>query len=347
MATRSIPASGSTECPPAPKSFEPEDSTPGPAKSSGLIPDDESVVDDILSWDWRPKGQGTPGRDWALPAKPEASHEASHEASPLVPPQPVDKAAKPKWYLGFDCATKTFAFSLSRIDLDAFAAAKTRLRTCMRAALEVLRRASATLDACRGAGPELCHVAELVRKIAPVVAAADLESKSFVRIADGETVDLFPGRADEDIATVERLRAVSRYVGGRIRPAIQRIVPVGEAVRIIIEFQLGANAPSRAVAAALVTLFAEEDVRIVGPTLKNKIATCEEGRYYHFAAKYSTSYGANKAHAKYNFARIEEVFGTEIPPTRPPALRGHIADSFMQIVGDLVHGSDENAASLF
>jgi hypothetical protein len=178
------------------------------------------------------------------------------------------------------------------------------------------------------------------------VAAIDAETRNFVRIIDGSTADLFPGRADDDIPTVERLRAVARYVASRVRPAVAAIVPPGERLRVVVEFQMGPNAKARAVAAALIALFSEEDVIIVGPTLKNKIATCEEGRYCYFAERYKTSYSANKAHASYNFARLEALFGSTIPPTVPATLRGHIADSFMQVIGYLVHGPDEKMAAL-
>jgi hypothetical protein len=267
------------------------------------------------------------------PAPPDAA------PAPALPESPPD-AARPRWHLGFDCATKTFAFSLSRVDLDAFAAGRERIRARARAILEVARRAEAL------AAADPAAAARLVAEVAPAAAALDAETRDFVRIVDGETVDLFPGRADDDIPTVERLRAVARYVAARVRPAVAAAVPPGERLRVVVEFQMGPNAKARAVAAALIALFAEEDVIIVGPTLKNKVATCEAGRYCYFAERYKTSYGANKAHAKYNFARLEEAFGTGIPPTAPAALRGHIADSFMQVIGYLVHGPDEKTAAL-
>lgn len=244
--------------------------------------------------------------------------------------------ARPRWHLGFDCATKTFAFSLSRTDLDAFTAGRDRIRQQTRAALEVARRAAGL-----GGG-----AAQPVAAAAAAVAALDAETRDFVRIVDGETVDLFPGRADNDVSSVERIRAVARYVAGRVRPAVAAAVPAGERLRVVVEFQMGPNARARAVAAALVALFAEDDVIIVGPTLKNKVATSEAGRYCYFAERYKTSYSANKAHAKYNFAALEEAFGTGIPPTTPAALRGHIADSFMQVIGYLVHGPDEKDAAM-
>ena len=246
---------------------------------------------------------------------------------------------RPRWHLGFDCATKTFAFSLSRIDLDAFAAGRDRIRQQTRAVLEVLRRAEALADA--------AAAAHIVGEVAASAAALEAETRDFVRIVDGEVVDLFPGRADEEISTVERIRAVARYIAGRVRPAVAAAVPAGERIRAVVEFQMGPNARARAVSAALITLFAEDDVIIVGPTLKNRVATSEAGRYCYFAERYKTSYSANKAHAKHNFAALEATFGTSIPPTTPAAMRGHIADSFLQVIGYLIHGPDEKNAALY
>ena len=252
-------------------------------------------------------------------------------------------ASGSNWYLGFDCATKTFAFSLSRVDLAAYreAGAGAGLRRRAAAAAELVRRAE---QAAAGAP---ARARELAAAAGAALAALDRETKAVIQIADGETQDLFPGRLDKDISTVERVRAVVRYVAARIRPAVEARLPRGEKPHVVVEFQMGPNAPARVVAAALITLFAEDDVFIVGPTLKNKVATREEGRYCYFAEKYRTTYTANKAHAKYNFAVIEEVFGTGISGTISPALRGHIADSFMQVLGHLVHGDKEKAASRF
>lgn len=229
-----------------------------------------------------------------------------------------------RWYLGFDCATKTFAFSLSRVDLSGAAAIRARALACQ----ELLRRPASEESAAR---------------LEAAVAALDRESRDMVRLVDGETVDLFPGRADADIPTVERVRAVVAYVRARVLPALA----IAENPCVIVEFQMGPNARARVVSAALVTLFADMEVIIVGPSLKNKVHADEQGMYCHFAKKYARSYDANKAHAKYNFARIEQLFGTEIPAMRPAALRGHIADSFMQVLGHLRYGHEENAEAMF
>jgi len=253
---------------------------------------------------------------------------------------PVEVSAPTKWYVGFDCATKTFAFSISKVDLRT-ATARARIKEQTLAALELLRRAK-TL-----AASDPVKAGQLLEKIAPAVDALDAETREFIRIMDGETVDLVPGVADDDIPTVQRVRAVVRYIKTRVRPAIEKFIPPEEPFRAVVEFQMGPNAKARVVASSLITLFAEEDVIIVGPSLKNKVHACEEGRLCYFTPRYSSAYSANKAQAKFNFLKLEEVFGTNIPATKPASLRGHIADSFMQKIGHIVHGSEEKAATLF
>ena len=242
-----------------------------------------------------------------------------------------------RWYLGFDCATKTFAFSLSRVaSLDGEMIAQLRARTL--ACRELCRRAAAA------AAPS----AELLGVLLPLVRALETEMDGLIVIADGAVCDLAPGRADAQVSTVERLRAVACYINGRVRPALTRAGALDSELTVVIEYQMGPNARARAVAAALVALFASNDVIIVGPSLKNKVSTCPDGRYAEFARRYSNSYGANKAHAAFNFAQVEAKFGTAIAPTTPSSRRGHIADSFMQVLGHLFFGVDQkDAASMF
>ena len=247
-----------------------------------------------------------------------------------------------RWYLGFDCATKTFAFSLSQVaPLERAQLAQLRARAL--ACRELCRRAAAA-----ALGDDPAAASALLCALRPAVSELDADIGGLIRIVDGAVCDLAPGRPDALVSTVERLRALAAYVAGRIRPAIERAGIADGELCVIIEYQMGPNARARAVAAALVALFATDNVIIVGPSLKNKVSTCDAGRYGVFAQKYSTAYGANKAHAAFNFAHIESVFGTAIPTTKPLSRRGHIADSFMQVLGHLIFGADEkDAASMF
>lgn len=222
-----------------------------------------------------------------------------------------------QWKVGFDCATKTFAFSIGYIDVERYKLMQVNLRKQVEAAVELNKRAAN-------------NDADALHNIATIV--DDLEQKTrFIVIADGGFIDLFPNRKDSSIGTVERIKAVVAYTNSRIRPAIEKIVG-NEPCEIIIEFQMGPNARARAVLAALVAVFADLPVKIVSPTVKNKVYVDNAGRYSNFIESRSTTYAANKAHAKYNFSQLEKIFNSGIANTSASE-RGHIADSFMQIIG--------------
>jgi hypothetical protein len=160
---------------------------------------------------------------------------------------------------------------------------------------------------------------------------------SVVMFRDGATIDLFPGRADKSIHAVERIRAVVEYVEKVVLPAVT-LKTRGQRVRVCIEFQMGANAKTRMVCAALLTLFSKYDVCLVAPALKSKIWFAESGRYYRFLEKYSTTYTANKEHAKHNFDLI--ICASRVSLTLPAATRGHVADAFMLIAGHVSSGDE-------
>lgn len=232
-----------------------------------------------------------------------------------------------RWFLSFDCATKTFAFSLCWIDLGAAARRLPELRRRQALLEALLARAEGAPPPERG--PALARGGELVAEMAAEVAG-------FFRIADGDVQDLLPGVPDREAPTVARIRAVARYVKTRIRPALEGLAPL----RVLVEYQLGANAPARAVSDALVALFAEDDVALVGPALKNRV-TCSPGLHYGaFAARYASAYAANKAHALSSFKFLEATFGSGVPRSIPDRLRGHIADAVMQSWGHVLGGEE-------
>ena len=246
-------------------------------------------------------------------------------------------------YLSFDCATKTFAFTVSRVSLPALRATA-QMRGRAAAARLLLERAAARL---RGGDAESHRQAAAeYRMAADAIARLDAETRAAVEVLDGEVADLAPGQPDASVGTVDRLRAVAHYIERRVRPALARAGGgrAGFAPLVVIEYQMGPNSRARAVAAALVALFAAERIVIVGPSLKNRVAASAAGQYGHFLQKHRTSYAANKAHARFNFRTVEAAFPSGVPPTSA-ALRGHIADSFMQVLGFILHGPDEKEAT--
>ena len=250
----------------------------------------------------------------------------------------------PGLFLGFDAATKTFAWSLGRIDLAGVAVDRRDL-DALRRAVESLGRAVESLQRDLGGGRD---AAELRRDIDTASAAAesarveaarlDAASASRVAVLAGATADLAPGVADVALPTVARIRAVAGYVRGVVAAAVAaaRAATPGLPLRVVVEYQMGDNAPARAVAAALVTLFIDEDVVFVGPTLKNTVALAPSLRLGEYNIRYS-SYTANKNQSRDNFDRILALYPNSLAPMTA-ARRGHVADSFMQILGMLVNG---------
>jgi len=238
-----------------------------------------------------------------------------------------------QWYLGFDCATKTFAFSLSQINLSLDQIRNLRER--LTAATVLNQKISEWLVDEKN----MAAAIDTLTKLAPIIADLELKSRNLIRIVDGETTDLCPGIPDKNINTVSRIRAVVNHIRNRIGPSLTKHIPAGAPkLKVLVEFQMGQNPSARSVASAIVAMFVDDDVTIIGPSLKNSIWLSPAGHYGLFAEKYKTSYSANKAHAKYNFELAEKLFGTNIPITKPAALRGHIADSFMQVLGYLAKG---------
>lgn len=235
-------------------------------------------------------------------------------------------AAPDRWFLSFDCATKSFAFALIRI----------------RDPAEALAAAAAAAQK----GPEELFAA---------IRALDAETRACFHVAAGAAVDLVPQKKDKDIPTVERVRAVKEYLEGPVAAALAAAAADGcpgggtRALHVAVEFQMGVNAPARTVAAVLVAHYARADVFLVGPALKNKLwyPARPDIRHCFFVERYAKLYDANKAHAKaLYFDHIAPLFGHSDYGV-PPPLRKDFADSVVQVLGFLAFGDLEKAAEKF
>jgi len=214
-------------------------------------------------------------------------------------PLQIDGAAADA-YLSFDCATKTFAFVLLAARRD-----------------WAERLASARAPAVSGA-------------------VAGAAAGALVRVLDMDTVDLFPGRADAGVHTVERLRALVAYLRARVDPALRAAAP-GRAT-VLIEYQMGQNSRARAVAHALCAHYCDHDVRFIGAALKNTLYLAPELTFAHFAGQN----GAVKKHTIANFKRAMELspalfdFGARACDVSRRS--EHQADAFAQALVYLLRG---------
>jgi hypothetical protein len=163
-----------------------------------------------------------------------------------------------------------------------------------------------------------------LEEIAAVTALLDKESRSWFSVTASATEDLFPGRSNEEISTLERVRAVCDYVKRHVMPLTSR-----DRHKVFIEYQMGPNFDTCAVSAALMALFHDHDVVVVSPKLKQKVAV--GGRTFgSFVPRYARLYSANKAHSLHTAREIEKIFPVQLPKNNGEA--GHVADSLLQVI---------------
>ncbi len=236
-----------------------------------------------------------------------------------------------RWFLSFDCATKSFAFSLVRVCLRPDGDVGARLKRCLR------------------------HVrAGDLASAEAVAAELDRDLAGGYYLAGGGAVDLAPGVPDSKIRTVDRVMRLTAYlrdvVGPTVAAAAERgCPPVGPDLDVAVEWQMGPNSKSRIIAHALLAVYASANVFFVGPALKNKLRFPSRPDLDHclFVERYASTYTANKKHAiAVNTTFIAPLF-RHPPLDIPRAMAGDFADSVLQILGILVHGDLDRAALMY
>lgn len=238
-----------------------------------------------------------------------------------------------QWYLSFDCATKSFAFSLTRIRPPP---------------ADLTQRLEDTAAAV-GRGD--------VEGATAIVESLDEETRQCFVLAAGGAADLVPGKKDKEIPTMERVRAVKNHLNDIVVPALADAAGFPAAgdnrLNVAVEFQMGANAHARTVAVVLLTHFSEANTFMVGPGYKNKLwyPSRPDIRHCFFIERYSTLYSANKEHAKVlYFDHVAPSFGhdkSQAMTNVPARLRKDFADSVMQVLGFRAFGDIEKAAEKF
>lgn len=212
-----------------------------------------------------------------------------------------------KYYLSFDCATKTLGHVLVKID-DTYYENIPEFKLKI---MEFLKKEKIDEN-------DLLTINDINEK-----------TKKIITIIDYNCVDLFPNCTNKNITTVSRITKLSEYINNKIIPVIQNL----SNVTVLIEFQMNQNVQSKAISVALIALFYKYECHLVNPMLKNKICFNKAGHYSLFISKYKNNYTANKQHALQNFKDFELLFDQTIDISNTK--KGHIADAFMQIFGFL------------
>lgn len=135
-----------------------------------------------------------------------------------------------------------------------------------------------------------------------------------IKIKMLSVVDLIPSIKISDTDTVYRTNALHDYLNQRLDPIIQMYEP-NDCV-FLLEYQMGPNVKSGTISSQIMYHLMKyrsdvgDNIKLVGPSLKNKIVIGGEGsKYAAFIEKYTTNYACNKAHAKHNFYKLLEYLG--------------------------------------
>lgn len=137
---------------------------------------------------------------------------------------------------------------------------------------------------------------------------------------------------DKDIEVANKAICDGKNMGGE---------NVGNVIydQVLIEYQMSANDKSRCVSQQLLYHYCgKAKLKLVGPTLKNKIDLSSDGSLSHgtFMAKYTTKYTANKNHSKENFKHyLKKTNNIELIKNIKSKNIDDVADAFNQIIGFL------------
>jgi hypothetical protein len=139
-------------------------------------------------------------------------------------------------------------------------------------------------------------------------------------------VDLIPDKKLSETTTIERTYYLHKFLQ-QLQNTIKEITLGSRGVddnnyKFLIEYQMGPNDKSRVVSSQIILFCmdflssgdsAEDRIKLVGPSLKNKLSFVNDECSYHsyYLSKYKTNYAANKNHTKYILKKIIKTYNQE------------------------------------
>ncbi len=136
-----------------------------------------------------------------------------------------------------------------------------------------------------------------------------------------DVVDLIPNKKVKETDVLLRASRLKGFL-----TMIDEKIKNYDNIKILLEYQMGANDLSRNICSQILYHFADTDanysaantssnktikkkydIEIVGPSLKNKVNLVKD--HSEFTKKYSNNYNANKAHSKCNFLYWINLYG--------------------------------------
>lgn len=126
-----------------------------------------------------------------------------------------------------------------------------------------------------------------------------------------EVCDVIPGKKVSETTSIDRANGLYTKLNQLCKQFNKKWI---SDAHILIEYQMGQNKKSGEVASQIIYHFLQyippENIHIIGPSLKNKLYYLDDVKSTHnyYVNKFVKLYDANKAHTKYLFNRLIEIY---------------------------------------
>lgn len=205
------------------------------------------------------------------------------------------------YIISFDSATKSLAISITYYNVGLTADIKRAYD------LYLIKKNNSCLD-------DPTTVNELIKSYNELLEHVTQLYNEKIQIKMATVVDLIPDKKIKETDTVYRTKALYDYLNNVLDPLILQCG--SDDLIFLLEYQMGPNIKSGTISSQIMYFLmkyncsnqnGESNIKLIGPSLKNKVAIGGKGSEYSaFVEKYSTNYACNKAHAKHNLYKLLE-----------------------------------------
>ena len=129
-------------------------------------------------------------------------------------------------------------------------------------------------------------------------------------------IDLIPNQKVKDTNIIYRTSMLHKHLN-ILDAVINNFINLQESkFFVLIEYQMAPNDKTRNVSSQILYHYHDflqkhkiynDNIYLVGPSLKNSISITDDGNYSNFIEMYNSNYTANKAHSKYNLKKLFEL----------------------------------------
>lgn len=207
-------------------------------------------------------------------------------------------------YISFDVANKSLAISIINYTSDDI------INTKLSEAFKVYKK-NKSLHLKTNPMSIIQEYATLLQKCNNIL-------KDRIHIEYLNVIDLIPNKKISETTIVERTFLLNKVLND-LKDTIINLTK-NDDFKFLIEYQMGPNDKSRTISSQLLLFCssfmlslaeAENRIKLVGPSLKNKLSLQNDEKSYHayYLDKYKTNYAANKNHTKYILKKIISAYG--------------------------------------